>query len=106
MRRLILAGLIAGVFFSCSSAIERYPLRRCLFDSQRRFWSGQIVAAKHDGSKLFKFDDPSAGDDGYAWIDETTSGRRFGPCPQSSAYDASRNQPEVPHEDETQNPPR
>ena len=93
--------LFCLVVTSCASTIEHYPRRSCLFFSDRRWATGQIIEKADDGKRLFKFDDRSQGDNGYRWVSEDDN-VTLRPCtqvdPLSAASDGSmhRQPPEPP----------
>jgi hypothetical protein len=94
MHRTLMAAALAAFVFSCAST---NPAGRqlCLQDNQRRTRSGQVIAEREDGARLFRFDDPAEGDHGFMWVSEGDASR-IGPCRQVTPGSAESSGTDAP----------
>lgn len=85
MTRLILLTLFA---IGCASG-SQYPRRECLYDSARldTFLTGTTLGVRSDGARIFRYDDPTWGDNGiyiFTPVDDDglvdVKGKRLRPC--------------------------
>lgn len=56
---------------ACGTMPDRY--RACLIYGDKKFHTGTVIEKRQDGARYFRFDDPTAGDNGYRWVTENDS---------------------------------